>query len=103
MSEILSRIHLNVRQIAAVAAFLGVAAVAQMCIPSLLGVMIDKGVGSGSAGMVAGIAAAMVALAAASCGTSVAAARPDNATLHRRCHEMGNLILARENPERHSP
>ena len=75
MNEIFSRIHLNVRQIAAVAAFLVVAAVTQMCIPSLLGVMIDKGVGSGSAGMVAGIAIAMVALAAASCGTSVAAAR----------------------------
>ncbi len=30
-------------------------------------------------------------------------ARPDNATLHRRCHEMGDLILARENPERRFP
>ena len=30
-------------------------------------------------------------------------ARPDNATLHRRCHEMGDLILARENPESRSP
>ena len=75
MNEIFSRIHLNVRQIAAVAVFLVVAAVTQMCIPSLLSVMIDKGVGGGGAGMVVGIAVAMVALAAVSCGTSVAAAR----------------------------
>jgi ATP-binding cassette subfamily B protein len=75
MNEIFSRIHLNVRHIAAVAAFLVVAAVTQMCIPSLLSVMIDKGVGGGGAGMVVGIAVAMVALAAVSCGTSVAAAR----------------------------
>ena len=26
------------------------------------------------------------------------AARPDNATLHRRCHEMGDLLLAALRP-----
>ena len=45
MEEIFSRIKLNARQVAAVVVFVIVSAVAQMAIPSLLGTMIDVGVG----------------------------------------------------------
>jgi ABC-type multidrug transport system fused ATPase/permease subunit len=45
MSEVFSRIRVSGKQVAAVVTFVIVAAVAQMVIPSLLGAMIDEGVG----------------------------------------------------------
>ncbi len=45
MDEVFSRINVSGRQVAAVVVFVIVAAVAQMAIPSLLGTMIDVGVG----------------------------------------------------------
>ena len=45
MNEIFSRIKVSGRQVATVVAFVVVASVAQMAIPSMLGAMIDKGVG----------------------------------------------------------
>ena len=56
-------------------AFVVVASVAQMAIPSMLGAMIDKGVGDGRAGLVAGIAVAMVVLSVVACAVNIAAAR----------------------------
>ena len=42
MTEIFSRVRLNVRQVVAVFVFVIVTAVAQMAIPSFLGAMIGK-------------------------------------------------------------
>jgi ATP-binding cassette subfamily B protein len=75
MNEIFSRIKISGRQVATVVAFTVTAAVAQMAIPSMLGAMIDKGVGDGRAGLVTGIAIAMVALSVAACAVNIAAAR----------------------------
>lgn len=75
MNEIFSRIKVSGRQVAAVVVFVIVAAVAQMAIPSLLGTMIDVGVGKGRTGLVIGIAVAMVALSLVACVVNVVAAR----------------------------
>ncbi len=75
MNEIFSRIKICGRQIATVVAFVVIASVAQMAIPSMLGAMIDKGVGDGRAGLVVGIAIAMVMLSVVACAVNIAAAR----------------------------
>ena len=75
MNEIFSRIKISGRQVATVVAFVVIASVAQMAIPSMLGAMIDKGVGDGRAGLVVGIAIAMVVLSVVACAVNIAAAR----------------------------
>ena len=75
MNEIFSRIKVSGRQVATVVAFVVIASVAQMAIPSLLAAMIDKGVGEGRAGLVIGIAIAMVVLSVVACAVNMSAAR----------------------------
>ena len=75
MNEIFSRIKISGRQVATVVAFVVIASVAQMAIPSLLAAMIDKGVGEGRAGLVIGIAIAMVVLSVVACAVNMSAAR----------------------------
>ncbi len=75
MNEIFSRIKVGGRQVATVVAFVVIASVAQMAIPSMLGAMIDKGVGDGRTGLVVGIAIAMAVLSVVACAVNIAAAR----------------------------
>ena len=75
MTEIFSRVKLNMRQVVATAIFVVVSSVAQMAIPSLLSRMIDSGVGGNSAGIVIAIAVAMAVAAVIACATNIAAAR----------------------------